>query len=217
MTDKDLLTRYFAEDQPFSTDFGRRTSTLVAALRDSRALTKRNLRNGEFEIENSGDIGNWLGAMGYMTILDQIGSSLSLKGKDKLSKRSSILRALKFFDGRLTELQIHALIALRNAFFHDFNLINLGKGEFKSEQTHRFIVYALPDNRIVTLPNVKWNGDFENKTWDKQTETKVNLFEFGNLVESVVKEVQKKIERDEVELNEVNIKAHINKYTFITY
>jgi hypothetical protein len=217
MIEKELLRKYLDEQQPFDFDFGQRTSTLIAALRDSRQVTKRNLSTGDFEIDRPGDIGNWLGAIGYMTILDQIGTSLTLKGVDKLNGRSPILRALTFFYGHLNELQIHALIALRNAFSHDFNLINIATGKFKNEQTHRFTVYALPDNQIVTLPAKRWDGNFESKSWDQDTETKINLFEFGNVVESVVKKVRKKVDSDEVELNEVNLKAYLNKYTFKTF
>lgn len=219
MNELDLLKKYFGEEQPFETPLGTRVSTAIAGLRDSRQNTKRNVDSGEFNFEKPGDIGNWLGAIGYMTVLDQVGTSLSLKGQDKLSGRSSILKALTFFDGRLTENEIHALIALRNAFFHDFNLINVTgpKSKFKSEQTHRFTVYAYPDDKVVSLPTKQWNGDYENKSWDKDTETRINLFEFGNLVESVIKNIRVKINLGQVEINEKNIYAFINKYTFVIF
>lgn len=218
MIKNEYLIKYFGEEQPFESPLGRRISTAIAGIRDSRIYTKRDVDTGELNLENTfGDIGNWLGAIGYMTILDQIGSSLSLTGQDKLEGRSTILRALTFFYNSLPELEIHALIALRNAFMHDFNLINIAQGKFKKEQTHRFVVYANLDNKVVTLPSIPWDGEFENKSWDKETETKINLFEFGNLVENVIKNVREKVILGEVEINEKNINAFINRYTFAIY
>jgi hypothetical protein len=221
MDASELLNKYYYEEQPFESPLGKRYSTAIAGLRDSRTNTRRFVNTGEINDEATyGDIGNWLGAIGYMTVLDQIGTSLSLNGQDKLEGRSSILRALTFFNNELGEPEIHALIALRNAFFHDFNLINVppGKeGTFKKLQTHRFVVYASLDKQIVTLPKNQWDGNYVSKKWDKDTETKINLYEFGNLVERVIKTMRKKISEEHVEINEQNPFAFLNKYTFIIF
>jgi hypothetical protein len=220
MNETELLLKYFGEKQPFDSPLGIRISTAIAGLRDSRTNTRRDVNTGEFDPEiTHGDIGNWLGAMGYMTVLEQLGTSLTLKNQDALKNRSSILRALTFFYSGMSELEIHALIALRNAFFHDFNLINIPgpQSRYKNEQTHRFVVYAHSNGKIVDLPSTHWDGNYENKSWDKDTETMVNLFKFGNLVENIVKNVRSKILLGQVETTEKNIFAFLNKYTFIIY
>ena len=216
MNESDLLIKYFGEDQPFDTPLGERFSTAIAGLRDSRQNSGRIVNSGDLNLEKTEDFGNWLGAMGYMTVLDQVGTSLSLKDQGKLNGRSSIFRALTLFESDLTENEIHSLIALRNAFLHDFNLINVPgpKSKFKNEQTHRFTVYSNPGDKVVSLPLKQWDGNYETKSWDKNTETRINLLGFGDLVEKVFKKIRIKIQQDQVEINEKSINAFINKYTF---
>lgn len=219
MNNLEILKDYYSEKVNFVTPWGNRISTLIAAIRDARLMTSRIDKTGEFNFEAKfGDIGSWLGAMGYMSALDQIGSSISLKNKDKLMERSPILKAITFFYSNiLTEDEIHALIALRNAFLHNFNLINVTtpKHLFAKEQTHRFIVTAEFDDWIVKLPTERWNGDYQNKDWHNSTATWINLYQFGNMVESILNNIRIKLKNDEVEINEKDILSFLNKYTFV--
>jgi len=77
----------------------------------------------------TGHPGNWLGAIGYLTILDQIGSTFkNVSSDNKKPSENSIKYAVKSFDFESLGNDIkklNALIGLRNAFAHDFNLVNI--------------------------------------------------------------------------------------------
>jgi len=124
-------------------------STLYGAIKDARKMTGRNIETGAKDSSNTfGHLGSWLGTMGYITILDQIGKCYRPKGKTALERnKSTIIKALKYFSD-LNDSEINALYALRNAFFHDFSLFN----KDNSKYLHQFIVDNHPTNRVVVLP-----------------------------------------------------------------
>src|SRR5688572_9476979 len=98
-------------------------SGYVAGLRDARTITRRNAQTGEkLSAEHFGNPGSWLGAIGYMTILDQIGDCFKPSDKATIDERNTIKKALMYFT-ELNSLEIDAIYALRNAFSHDYSLI----------------------------------------------------------------------------------------------
>ena len=222
MTMQTIFNKYLNPSQPFEFEYDRRYSTIICALRDARGLTQRNLETGKFSADLPGQIGSWPGAMMYMTILDQIGTAFYHFDKKKLGKeRSPILKAINYFNeyGLLCEDQIHAIIGLRNAFFHNFNLINVPKRESKIGvlQRHRFVVMASFDNWMVKLPETPWLGDYENKPWTNSTATKINLYQIGELVEAITHHLKHLNEHKKLCTVEKNEKAFMNRYTFKTY
>lgn len=76
MTDNETIYKhlhYIANEMP--------VSAFCAALRDARKFTGRNLdTGGKLSEPSCGDHGSWLGAIGYMTLIDQIGSCFKPKG-----------------------------------------------------------------------------------------------------------------------------------------
>jgi hypothetical protein len=156
-------------------------STLCAALKDARKMTGRNIETGAKDSDNLKDLGNWLGAMGYITILDQIGKCYIPQDKLPLEKtKSAIIKALNYFSN-LTDLEIDVLYALRNAFFHDFSLIN----KDNPKNIHQFKVDNHPTNPIVVLPKNNWDGDINSII--EENATYVNLQKLGDLVEDIYK------------------------------
>lgn len=155
-------------------------STLCGALKDARNMTGRNIETGVKDNSNKfGYLGSWLGAMGYITILDQIGKCYRPSTTSPIEKtKSPIIRALKYFT-KLSDDQIDALYSLRNAFFHDYSLIN----KDNPKRMHQFIVDNHPTNPVVVLPKISWDGELNNRN-DKNA-TYVNLQALGDLVESL--------------------------------
>lgn len=198
-----------------------RYSSLVAGLRDCRLATKRNPDTGEYNPDiSNGDPGNWLACIGYFTVLDQIGSAFKPTTGPLKGRENSIVYALRHFaktaENEGTKFE-SALKALRNAFTHDFNLLNIpdNKNKFELER-HKFQVHSDPKNsRIIKFPITPWNGDIDGKNFYRTDDaTQVNLYQFGSLVEAIYLEVFKGIKTGEVE-NSIAVHTLVNKYTFV--
>lgn len=99
------------------------TSGFIAALRDTRYMSGRDLDTGKIISERkTGSPGSWLGAIGYMILLDQIGSCFKPKTSNEI-KGNSIYKTLKYFTN-LKDEEINALYAMRCALTHDYCLYN---------------------------------------------------------------------------------------------
>lgn len=220
--DKQILIQYL-NNESFNYNGAIRFSTINAGLRECRLFTKRDKSTGKYDPNAEfGFVGHWLGAIGYFTILDQIGSSYKISGQETPLKYNKIEFALRNFGFDLLdndERKLNALVALRNAFTHDFNLLNIPERENKYElQRLKFTVYPNPEEEknIVTLSKTPWNGDIVGKDFHKEDDTTfINLFAFGTLVEEIVKRLVEKIDTNEIETI-IDIKELINKYTFVT-
>jgi hypothetical protein len=174
-------------------------STLCGALRDARTMTGRNIETGTKDDSNKcGYLGSWLGAMGYITILDQIGKCYRPSKKEPLEKNMPGIKKVLNYYSELTEPEINAIYALRNAFFHDFSLFN----NDRSNYIHQFIVDNHSTNPVVILPMTNWDGKIDNI--NKDNATYINLQALGDLVESIYKKLLElsKINALEIELEE---------------
>jgi len=150
-------------------------SGFMAALGDARSATGRDdLGRSEYPLKH----GCWLGAIGYMALLDQIGSCFKPINRPK-QNGNTITKALKYFTS-LSDAEIDAIYALRCAFAHDYSLYNINN---RPSLTHRFQVTAGGSLKLVDLPNIVWDGDYANKSPDNVTT--INLESFGNMVESI--------------------------------
>ncbi len=156
-------------------------SSLVHALRNIRLITDRNQDTGIPNPPN-GNLGNWIGAIGYLTLLDQIGKCYRPISKIKITPANmpSIQKALAYFSS-LTEDERIAIYALRNAFHHDFSLLNINKDKLK--YCHHFEVNAHSSNPIVILPKIQWDGILDSRS--RNNVTYVNLKALGDLVENI--------------------------------
>jgi len=155
-------------------------SGFMAAIRDARKATSRNEDNGEKIPEKH--YGSWLGAIGYMTTLNQIGNCFRPKNS-ALIKGNTIIKALSYFSS-LSKAEREAIYALRCSFTHDYSLSNINPGN--PLRQHRFTVCQGSDF-IVKLPKDKWNGDYNNRTRDNCTI--ISLEGFGDLVEGIIKKL----------------------------
>jgi hypothetical protein len=97
-------------------------SSLEASLRNCRDATHRDA-NGN--VPPGADAGSWLGAIGYLALLDQIGGAvINLHPSRKPSGGSCVERALAHFTD-VTGDEAICLYALRNSLAHDFSLVNV--------------------------------------------------------------------------------------------
>lgn len=217
--EKKIILDYLNFDQPFVFAGQKRNSTLIEALKASRAITKRNIETSQLDLTlSNGHPGNWLGAIGYLTILDQIGSCFKNIDTDNKGDRENSIKyavksfAFEFMDNDLKKL--NALIGLRHAFAHDFNLVNINQGN--ASQQHRYAVSWRDSNTIIILPENKWDGIISEKDFTRLDNiTFANLYGLGNMVENIYRKLIMGVTNDKVTI-QTDIKKMINKYTFMT-
>ncbi|WP_410626336.1 hypothetical protein [Amycolatopsis sp. cmx-8-4] len=148
---------------------------LTAVLREARRATGRDRETGRIEPGKAALSGNWLGAVGYLLLVDQVGSACRAPGPP-------VVRALRQFAPRVGEPEREALYALRCSLVHDFGLVTVGG----PGRTHHFMpADAAGSGPVVRLPPEPWDGRVEhcrrlNATW-------VDLRALGDLAEEVVR------------------------------
>jgi hypothetical protein len=150
---------------------------LTTVLREARRATGRNRETGRIEPGRAALSGNWLGAVGYLLLIDRVGSACRPPGPP-------VVRALRSCAPRMGESEREALYALRCSLVHDFGLVNVGG----PGRTHHFMLDDFRDGAerpgpVVRLPPEPWDGRVEhcrrfNATW-------VDLRALGDLAEEV--------------------------------
>ena len=153
-------------------------SGFAAGLRDARKTTGRDQGTG-VKIDK-GLHGSWIGTIGYMALLDQIGSCFKPKGV-AIVNENTITKALAYFSV-LPRPEIDALYALRCAFAHDYSLYNVNSKNLSLQ--HQFAVGVGGAMKVVGLPTTPWDGDYNHKS--PINRTIVNLEAFGDLIEGIV-------------------------------
>ncbi len=174
MTDEEAILKHL---ELYELGHRMRFTSFTAALRDARGITKRNPDSGKPEPDAAhGHIGSWLGALGYLVLLDHIGTCFRPKDLKAPETGASMVRALRFFSD-LDEKKIQAIYALRCCFAHDYGLMNLNA---KTPTLQHCFVVTSGSAELVKFPDVPWDGDLSTKN---QRVTLVDLWELGELVE----------------------------------
>ena len=180
MNGQDVLLRHLASD-PATFQGHTVFSGFTGALRDARGATGRDLASGA--IMNEGHTCSWLGAVGYLILLDQIGTCFKPAGTGDLAG-NTINRALSYFTD-LSQDERSALYAMRCAFAHDYSLVN--ENPHTHVRTHHFIILSDPNFPVLRLPPQPWNGDYAVR--DQDNATIVNVRALGDLVERICREL----------------------------
>ncbi|WP_417600459.1 hypothetical protein [Owenweeksia hongkongensis] len=212
MTDKEVIN-YHLTNSYIESSSGTFFSGFCGALKDARKMTGRNIYTGAKDGTNHfGHLGSWLGTIGYLSLLDQIGGCFRrLSGPEVEENKSGIVKALKHFSN-LDDNQIDAIYALRNSFAHDFSLQNVGR---RPGLIHHFEVGNSSIEPLIVLPNDYWDGDLESKSKDNLT--KINLQALGDEVEKLVKNLIQLNSESKVEIILENGKDELLKrYSFAT-
>jgi hypothetical protein len=184
-------------------------SSFTSSLYEIRKITGRDQMTGK-RMKHY-DSNNWLGTIGYMTLLDMLGTCFRPKSKSNINK-NSFSKALNYFaNPALNEDTINVLYALRCAFAHDFSLYNINKK--RPALTHNFVIQHGDKKPVVTFPEEIWDGNFENKS--EKNQTIVYLESFGDIVEDVCKNVVLLAKNKNLEIVlHSGYKELINRYTF---
>jgi hypothetical protein len=162
-------------------------SSFSVVVRDARLASGRNLETGL--VENVELVGNWLGALAYLVMLDQVGECFRPTRPHRLPvHNASLVKALTYFAPSLTDDQALAVYALRCAFAHDYGLVNRSQGGRNSGRlNHRFLLLSDALSPLVDCPDPLWDGDWSTSRDSKRT--RINVRALGDLAERIVSEM----------------------------
>ena len=180
MTEQIELLHHLASE-PVSIQGRTVFSGFTAALRDARGATGRDPATGA--IVNPEHTCSWLGAVGYLILLDQIGTCFRPAGTADVDG-NTINHALSYFTDFSGADRI-ALYALRCTLAHDYSLVN--EHPRTHRRTHHFIILSDPDFPVLRHPPQPWNGDYASQEPDNATI--VNIRAMGELVEKIYREL----------------------------
>jgi hypothetical protein len=151
-------------------------SGFAAVLRDARRATGRALDSGAKLAGQEHD--SWLGALGYMVLLDQVGKCFKPKDQPVDDSQVSFCKALAHFTS-LQKREIKAVYALRCAFAHDYSVYNRNTRD--PELNHYFNIVSGPDQPVIALPLTAWDGSARAG----EMATRANLEKVGDIAEEV--------------------------------
>ncbi len=194
------LLRYFKYPRKYQ-DGKTWKSPYMAALIDARRVAARNIRTGK---KLNREHGCWLGALGYMALVDHVGGVIKLKNEN--NNENDFISALKYFT-QLNDKERKAIYSLRCSFAHNYHLYNNSTKD--KDKIHHFMVTSgSMSNDLIIFPEEKWDGKHETK--NDKNKTIINLELFGDLVEVMHKNIMNKIVNDEIEIiNKILINTYI--------
>jgi hypothetical protein len=166
-------------------------SSLIALLQDARGTAERDTNTGQVlpgKLSTS-----WLGAVGYLALVDQVGSCFMTPGQ-QVTDKVAVVHAIRTFSHVKDEPTVQALYALRCALAHDYALYNdgrAGNGQVRPLLRHAFNFCADTTSQLVRLPTKTWSGTYNAQVPPPDDEiTTVNLRKVGDLAEEIVAELR---------------------------
>lgn len=172
------------------------TSCFAAVLRDARGAARRDVGSGLPAFPDHST--SWLGTVGYMILLDQLGSVLKPKGTKTTDR--PFADALAGFADPLEVDDVEALYALRCCLVHDYSLVHAGKN---AKPPRHFNLWSNDTAPLVEHPDVPWDGQVIPIVVNERvysTTTFVNTRAFADLVESLVENARAKAAAGELEI-----------------
>jgi hypothetical protein len=165
---------------------GARISTLAAQIRDARGAVGRDLDSGHYlNPADEAHAASWLGAVGYLLLLDQIGTCFAVAGGTDQSPQE-IKRALEYFaPDRVAPDEINALYALRCSLAHNYSLVNMPPNVNKADMYYRFRLHPAPAPHVAITHANQWDGSLKGIVSDGSQDTEVSLRALGDLVEEI--------------------------------
>lgn len=195
-TDLDRALHWYLIDPPAAGP-DRIISSYHAALGDARRATARDRTTGRVTGAD-GDPGSWLGAIGYLVLLDEIGSALRPRGGRTVAKPNTIEQALRDFSpDPLSRRDLTAIYALRCSLAHDYSLYNPAKGRSKAAlaRRFRFALHQSPTGPLIRHAARRWDETY-SMTPPASTQTVVSLRLLGDLVEGCHRNIQRRLVAD---------------------
>lgn len=163
-------------------------SCLIAALRDARRTSGRFEDSGKLDPSRASQMDCWLGALGYLVMLEQIGKCYRRSGGALNGNHPAFVKALMSFAPELSGDESYALWALRSSFAHNYGLIN-NKRKDDPRLIHHFMLDATLDSNtpVVRIPATRWDGQLTHLR--KANATWVDLRALGDLAENVYQQL----------------------------
>ena len=158
-------------------------SCLIGILRDARKATGRDSKTGVLPQKhaewNGGDPGSWMGAIAYMTAIDQLGSAYGPKANNSRRWPGVLVE----FAG-ISEAEAQILYKLRCCLVHEASLID--------ESANLAFEVSGSGQPLVIEASSTWDGNLD--TLNGSHATRVDLRRFGDTVEACVREHQARLQ-----------------------
>lgn len=170
----------------FHDDIHHVRSSLDAALRDVRGVVDR---DSDGRVRDPDRSRSWIGASGYLMLLDQLGTVFDFGSFTRLLTSD--------LGGGLSEDEAAAIYGLRNAFIHNYGLVNeppANRSEAYRTRLRHVFNLQVGGNQLVVV------GDRTNvltRTLRDVPATVVDLGRLGDLVEMIVAEIRARHMRGE--------------------
>lgn len=155
-------------------------TSFLALLEDARAASGRDVATGVVIDELR--TGHWLGAVGYLILLDQIGKCFKPKAAARTNGGAAIVHCLNYWAPGLSDREVQAIYGLRNALAHDYSVFGPGKVK------HLYRLDRQVGQGVVRFGKTQWDGNYDQIPAD--CETLVSLRELGELGEDIVRAVR---------------------------
>lgn len=176
-------------------------SSLIALLQDARGAAERDTDTGQVLPGKRST--SWLGAAGYLVLVDQVGSCFITPGQ-QVRDKVAVVHAIRTFSHVKDEPTIQALYALRCALAHDYALYNDGSrrdGRARPLLRHAFNFCADTTSPLVQLPTRTWSGIYDAQLPPSDDETTVvNLRKVGDLAEEIVAELRNRHDAGDLDI-----------------
>jgi hypothetical protein len=170
-------------------------STLHAALRDCRRA--QNCDDWTGYLARGEEADHFLGAVGYLCLIDQVGSAIGLGGgryeTGGLATKKAPYRAL-YDSTDLSAEVIEAMYGLRCSLAHDYSLVNK---HWRPERQHLYIFSGGSDLVQLPSPTRRWDGEWVEDSSERQP-TPFNMRRIGDVAEHVVSVARQRHEAGEV-------------------
>lgn len=164
-------------------------SSFSAALRDARGATGRGPDGKVVEPERSA---SWLGAMGYLAFLDQVGTAVRSVDFQRPAgdRQPALRRALaQFAPSWVTEEHGLVLWALRNSLAHDYSLFSQHRdrsGQLVVDSSRHFAFsFDVEGDELIQRAEAQWSGVLHPDELPIECRTVVSLRQLGDLAERV--------------------------------
>jgi hypothetical protein len=130
--------------------------------------------------------------MGYLALLDQIGTAVrDLSPRRISSGNSGVERSLALFSEKADDEAI-CLYALRNSLAHNFSLVNVpphsAGGKVRRRKLTRHFTLTRGSSELITWPVKDWSTRRPNQPDSTTVDVKI----LGDVVEEVVREMRQR-------------------------
>ena len=150
-------------------------------------------RNADGQVVDADGTSHWLGAIGYLTVIDQLSKLLDVPhlGAGFEAKGQTAYERLLVWDAALLPDEAAAIYALRCAFVHSFGLVN----EYESKDAERRRVMRHGFRLTATGQDVVRLGARRQAADCPLSElppTEVDLWSLGDTVERLIADLRKR-------------------------